>query len=150
MYCSLLQQTAIHWLIDSGFAVQGRQDLLSVSFQAHEIFRSSGTVNSTGISRRGDRMAPYIPRPARRILQGQSGQSDHRAVVPMADCKQAWGHSCAQGQQNIPCVCVEGKMPSIVTPPSIPPGFLDPRVKDFARNRDRLFFCHYTMLCCLL
>lgn len=127
VYFFLLQEAAIHWLRDSGFAVQGGQDLLSVSFQGHENFRSSGTVNSTGISRRGGRMAPYITSPASRILQGQSGRSDHRAVVPMTDCFSARQREVGAASrhratavqrknQNIPCVYVEEKMPSIAHP----------------------------------
>lgn len=95
-------------------------------------------VNSTGISRRGDRMAPYNTSPASRILQEKSGRKDHRAVVPMGDCFSAREVGAAsrhqatavqRERQNIPCVCEEEKMPSIVTPPSIPHGFLHPQVE---------------------
>lgn len=79
-----------------------------------------------GISRRGDRMAPYITSPASRILQGKSGRLDHRAVVPMTDCFSArqevgaasrHGATDVQGENQNPCVCEEEKMLSIANPP---------------------------------
>lgn len=133
VYCCFLQ-----WLIDSASAVQGGRDVLSVSLQGHEGFRSRGTVNSTGKSRRGDRMAPHNASPASRILQGKSGRLDHRAVVLTSDCFWARevgaasrdGATAVQREnQNIPCVCEGEKMPSIATPLSIPPGFLHRQIE---------------------
>lgn len=157
LYCCLLQ-----WLIDSAFAVQAGQYLLSLSVQGHEGLGSSGMVNSMGASRRGDRMAPYIASPASRILQGKSGQWDHRAIVPMADCFSAREVGAAsrhratavQREPEHPmCLwrrenafsCCTPKYPTWVSAPS---GWV---IKDFAlRNRHRLFFSHYIMLACLL